>query len=139
VCMGHHAHATQIAAAAVAAWRKQQRGQGVADPRSTGLVAVRLTQQVTRDLLAAHPSRSVRRAVYRVGLRQQVARVARAAHALQPLRQAVAQLYGAPSYAHLRLAGTSAGEPRAVSCLLKELAGGLRPLVQQQVEGRALR
>lgn len=83
--------------------------------------------------MRTHPGSAMRRAVYLAGVRHRVRAVAQAVEAILPLRQAIARLHGWPSYAHGQLADTSPGVPAGVSALMKDLALGLGPLVEEQL------
>lgn len=70
---------------------------------------LRLSGPLAVLLVAEHPSSDVRRAVHGVVLQAQARAWLSLLDVLRPLRDDIAECYGQPSYAHMRLDGSVAG------------------------------
>ncbi|GLC39462.1 Mitochondrial intermediate peptidase [Pleodorina starrii] len=101
--------------------------------RGGRLWSLRLTGPLTSLLLAEHPSSQVRRAVAAVTHGSQAAAALRFMDLLRPLRDELAVCMGQPSYAHLKMAGSVAADPRVALALLADILSAVRPLADQEV------
>ncbi|GLI70037.1 hypothetical protein VaNZ11_014775, partial [Volvox africanus] len=103
--------------------------------RDGRLWSLRLTGPLTSLLLTDHPSSEVRRAVHAVTHGSQAAATLNLMDVLRTLRDHLAACLHQPSYAHLKLAGSVAADPRVALSLLADILSAVRPLADEEVAG----
>ncbi|GIL95634.1 hypothetical protein Vretimale_1613, partial [Volvox reticuliferus] len=101
--------------------------------RDGRLWSLRLTGPLTSLLLTEHLSIDVRRAVHAVTYGSQASATLSFMNVLRPLRDRLAACLHQPSYAHLKLAGSVAADPRVALSLLSDILSAVRPLADEEV------